>query len=221
MKRLTLFAGHYGSGKTNLAVNFARRMAEQGLPVTLADLDIVNPYFRSADSREELERAGVKLISLPYAGSNVDLPSLPPEAYSLVQDRSRYGVIDLGGDDRGAYALGLYRDAIIEENDYENLMVVNFLRPLTRDPEEALEALKEIEAVSGIPFTGVVNNTNLGAETTPELIIEGRRKAEAFGRLAGLPLRFTSAEEGFLPALRAAGEKELFGMTLQKRPTET
>ncbi len=220
MKRLHLFAGHYGSGKTNLAVNWALYLSRLHLPVTLADLDIVNPYFRSKDSCEELEAAGVRVIALPFAGSNVDLPALPPEAYSLIEDHSRYAVLDLGGDDRGAYALGRYRDGILEEKNYENYFVVNFLRPLTRQPEEALEAMREIEAVAGIPFTGIVNNTNLGPETGTEMVLAGRDKALELGRLAGLPLCFTAAEESLLPALREQGEHNLFGLTLQKRPTE-
>ena len=108
MKRVTLFCGHYGSGKTNLAVNYALSLRGKGLEVSLADLDIVNPYFRSKDSAAELEEAGVRVIALPFANSSVDLLSLPSSAYSLVQDRSRYAVLDIGGDDRGAYALGRF-----------------------------------------------------------------------------------------------------------------
>ena len=108
MKRVTLFCGHYGSGKTNLAVNYALSLRRKGLEVSLADLDIVNPYFRSKDSADQLEEAGVRVIALPFANSSVDLPSLPSSAYSLVQNRSRYAVLDIGGDDRGAYALGRF-----------------------------------------------------------------------------------------------------------------
>ena len=105
-KRVTLFAGHYGSGKTNIAVNYALRLAREGKKVVIADLDIVNPYFRTKDSAAELAAAGVELISPQFANSNVDLPALPAEAYRLVEDRSVYAVMDIGGDDRGAYALG-------------------------------------------------------------------------------------------------------------------
>lgn len=219
MKRLQLFAGHYGSGKTNLAVNFALELARQGLPVSLADLDIVNPYYRSKDSQAELEAAGVRLIALPFAGSNVDLPALPPEAYSLVEDLSRYGVLDIGGDDRGAYALGRYRDRILAENDFDNLFVVNFLRPLTRTPEEALEVMEEIRGVCGLPFTGIVNNTNLGAETAAETVLKGQEKAEALSLLTGLPLIMTGAEASLAEELEHT-IKTVFPLVLQKRPTE-
>ena len=116
-KRLTLFAGHYGSGKTNIAVNYALHLAREGKEVCIADLDIVNPYFRTKDSEKELLVAGIKLVSPQYANSNVDLPALPAESYRLVQDKSTYGIMDIGGDDRGAYALGRYADAIKKEND--------------------------------------------------------------------------------------------------------
>ena len=104
--RVTLFAGHYGSGKTNLAVNYARRLARDGRAVTLADLDIVNPYFRAKDSEALLRQEGIRLLSSPYANSNVDIPALPQEMYAVIDDRSRYAVLDIGGDDRGALALG-------------------------------------------------------------------------------------------------------------------
>ena len=140
-KRVTLFAGHYGSGKTNIAVNYALRLAGEGKKTAIADLDIVNPYFRTADSARELAEAGVDLISPQFANSNVDLPALPAEAYRLVEDRSLYAVMDIGGDDRGAYALGRYVPYIREEGDYRMVFVANFSRPLTRTPEEALEVM--------------------------------------------------------------------------------
>ena len=124
-KRLTLFAGHYGSGKTNIAVNYALSLAGEGKRVCIADLDIVNPYFRTKDSEGELSRAGITLISPRYANTNVDLPALPPESYRLVQDKSSFGVMDIGGDDRGAFALGRFAEAIKEEGDYRMAFVVN------------------------------------------------------------------------------------------------
>ena len=130
-KRLTLFAGHYGSGKTNIAVNYALELAHSGKKVCIADLDIVNPYFRTADSAKELADAGIDLVSPKFANSNVDLPALPAEAYRLVEDKSSYGVMDIGGDDRGAYALGRYVPYIIKENNYRMIYVANCYRALT------------------------------------------------------------------------------------------
>lgn len=197
MKRVTLFCGHYGSGKSNIAVNYAERIALLGLPVALADIDIVNPYFRSADSRKELEAAGVRVISLPFANSNVDLPALPQEVYGLVQRRDIHAVLDVGGDDRGALALGRYVPYILEENDYEMLFVVNFYRPLTRDAESAFEVLREIETAAGMRFTGIANNSNLGEETTPDVIERTFPEAEKLTRLSGLACKMTVFEERF------------------------
>ena len=194
-KRLTLFAGHYGSGKTNIALNYALWLRRQGLKVTVADLDIVNPYFRTKDGAEQLKAAGVRLISSDYANSNVDLPALPGEAYSLVDDKSACGVIDVGGDDRGALALGRYVPGIREENDYEMLFVLNKARPLTRSIDDALEIFYEIEAACALPFTAIVNNTNLGPLTKAEDVIAGERFAQEFAERVKLPLKMSCASE--------------------------
>ena len=213
MKRVTLFCGHYGSGKTNIAVNYALALRERGLDVALADLDIVNPYFRSKDSTPELERAGVKVISLPFANSSVDLPALPSQAYSLVQDRTRHAVLDIGGDDRGAYALGRFVPYLLEEDDFEMLYVVNFYRPLTTTVQEALDVMHEIEGACGLSFTGIVNNSNLGAETTAQTVLATAGKASDLCRTAGLPLFATTAE-------RSVACGDMVPIVLQKRPFE-
>ena len=176
-------------------MNYALWLNRQALPAALADIDVVNPYFRSADSRRELEAAGVQVISLPFANSNVDLPALPQEVYGLVQRRDVYAVLDIGGDDRGALALGRYVPYILEENDFDNLFVVNFYRPLTRTADEALEVLREIELACRLPFTGIVNNSNLGRETTAADIERTFPLAEELSQKAGLPIRFTSFEQ--------------------------
>ena len=194
-KRLTLFAGHYGSGKTNIAVNYAIAMAGEGKQVCIADLDIVNPYFRTKDSAARLAQAGVELISPQFANSNVDLPALPAEAYRLVQDKRIYGVMDIGGDDRGAYALGRYVPYIKEENDYRMIFVANCCRPLTATAEDAMEVMREIEAACGLRFTDIVNNSNLGPETEPQTVLDSLPYIEQLSRLSGLPVFAHTAEE--------------------------
>jgi len=194
-KRLTLFAGHYGSGKTNIAVNYALLLAAEGKPVTIADLDIVNPYFRTKDSEAVLSAAGIDLISPQFANTNVDLPALPAEAYRLVSDKSSFAVMDIGGDDRGAYALGRYTPFIKEENNYRMAFVANPYRPLTAKPEEALEVMREIETACHLPFTCIVNNANLGRETEARHVLDAVPYMEELSRLSGLPLWLTAAEE--------------------------
>ena len=200
-KRLTLFAGHYGSGKTNIAVNYAMYLAAEGKKVCIADLDIVNPYFRTKDSAGTLEAAGVELISPQFANSNVDLPALPAESYRLVQDKTTYGIMDIGGDDRGAYALGRFVPSILQENDYRMVFVANSYRPLTRTPEEALEVMREIEAACGLRFTDIVNNANLGHETTPDNVLDAVPYMEKLSRLSGLPIFAHTAEVNVARAL--------------------
>ena len=192
-KRLTLFAGHYGSGKTNIAVNYALKLAAEGKKVVIADLDIVNPYFRTKDSEAVLNAAGVSLISPQFANTNVDLPALPAEAYRLVEDKSIYGIMDIGGDDRGAYALGRYVPAMKAEDNYRMVFVANCYRPLTRTPEEALEVMREIEAACGLQFTDIVNNSNLASETTAETVLFSQDFVEKLSQLSGLPIFATTA----------------------------
>ena len=191
-KRLTLFAGHYGSGKTNIAVNYALHLANEGKNVCIADLDIVNPYFRTADSKEILEKAGIELISPQFANTNVDLPALPAKAYKLVQDKSCYGIMDIGGDDRGAYALGRYAPYLREENNYRMVFVANCSRPLTRTAQDAMEVMRDIEAACGLSFTDIVNNTNLASFTDAQTLLDSQHFIAQLCELSGLPLFFTS-----------------------------
>ena len=200
-KRLTLFAGHYGSGKTKIAVNYALLLAGEGKDVVIADLDIVNPYFRTKDSAAVLEAAGVQLISPQFANSNVDLPALPAEAYRLVQDKSIYGIMDIGGDDRGAYALGRYVPTLKEENNYRMVFVANCYRPLTRTPEDAMEVMREIEEACKLRFTDIINNSNLASETTPQTVLESQDYMEKLSALSGLPIFATTAEYTVAEAL--------------------
>lgn len=218
-KRITLFAGHYGSGKTNIALNYARwlKCAAPG-PVAVADLDIVNPYFRTKDSAAELAAEGIGLVVSGFANSNVDFPALPKETYALVADGGTRVVVDVGGDDRGALALGRYVDDIRASGDYEMLAVVNASRPLTRTPEDAVEALREIEAACALPFTGIVNNTNLGQETTAADVAASLPYADGVAAIMGIPLRFTCCAAPLADELASVlpPAHRLFPLTIQK-----
>ena len=213
-KRLTLFAGHYGSGKTNIAVNYAVRLAREGKKVCIADLDIVNPYFRTKDSEAELTREGIELISPQFANSNVDLPALPAESYRLIHDRSVYGIMDIGGDDRGAYALGRFVPAIKAEDDYRMAFVVNCYRPLTSTPEDALEIMREIEDACGLKFNCIVNNSNLGEETVQGVVLDSLEYVEKLCRISGLPLWMHTAEASIAEELR---DLPVMPLVLQKK----
>jgi len=180
--------GHYGSGKTNFAVNLALQRRAAGAQVVLCDLDIVNPYFRSSDFAARVEAQGIEMVSPPFAGSNVDLPALSGRLDGVLAEQGpRQVILDVGGDDAGAVALGRYARVLLPRGPAV-LYVVNARRPVTDTPAAALEILREIEAVSRIRATHIVNNTNLGAETTPRVLEESQDYIRELCRLSGLPL---------------------------------
>lgn len=190
--RITIFAGHYGSGKTSLAVSYALWLRQRYENVMIADLDIVNPYFRTKDSAEVLEAAGIRLISSRYANTNVDVPSMPAEANALF-DGVGHGIIDLGGDDRGALAFGRYSERFAaQKEDKAALLVVNLYRPLSRDADQVLAIRDEIEEAARFRFTGIVNNSNLGAETTAEDVLDTLPVIEEISARSGLPVVMTA-----------------------------
>ena len=215
-KRITLLCGHYGSGKTNVAINMAYELKKQYNDVVIADLDIVNPYFRTKDSAAELEQNGIRLICSEYAGTNVDIPALPQQIYSLTDDKAVKAVIDVGGDDRGALALGRISPKIAEENDYEALLVINQFRPLTPDAASTLEVLKEIEQACGLRMTGLVNNSNLGVETTPEDVLGSVAYAKEVSEITGLPVLCTSVNQTLYTELEGKIEN-LLPLRLQEK----
>jgi len=197
LKPLTLIVGHYGVGKTNLTVNFALDLRKADQAVTLVDLDIVNPYFRSSDYTEMLEDAGISVVAPIFARTTLDNPALSPAIAGAFEESDGYVLIDVGGDDVGATALGRFR-ALLASRAYDLLYVVNRNRNLTPTPADALGILHEIEAVTGLKATGIINNTHLQFETSCETV----RAGEAFGtecaRLAELPLVCVSVPAGIM-----------------------
>ncbi len=183
--------------------------------VTVADLDIVNPYFRTKDSADYFEESGIRLICSPYANSNVDIPALPAEMYALTDDRSMHAVLDIGGDDRGALVLGRLAPAILAEDNYDMLAVINRYRPLTRDTASTVEVLREIEAAGGICFTGIVNNSNLGELTTAADIIASVAYADGVAAAMGLPVVMTTVRGDLYDAVEAQ-VPHAFPLGLQK-----
>ena len=204
-KRITIICGHYGSGKTNLAVNLAVSLKRQGRDVTLVDLDIVNPYFRSADFAEILNNNGISTINPTFANSNLDIPSLTANINGVFEQKNRTAIIDVGGDDAGAAALGRYARMLENENNFSFLYVINCCRYLTKTPEEAVQILREIEQMSRIKATGIVNNSNLAQQTTAETVIASAAYAAEVARLSGLPLVATCYNRGLQNEVVAAG----------------
>jgi RecA/RadA recombinase len=196
MKKITIITGHYGSGKTNLSVNLAVKAAEEGKKVAVVDLDLVNPYFRTADFKQLFEDKGIKLIAPDFANTNLDVPSIQFDVEQLAASEDCL-IIDVGGDDAGATALGRYAEALLEmlPGDIDMLYVINQRRTLTSNADEAVTLMYEIEAASRMKHTAIVNNTNLGCETSSEIIAESAEFADRVAEKTGLPLAFTTCPE--------------------------
>ncbi|MBR6502157.1 MAG: hypothetical protein IKT42_01830 [Clostridia bacterium] len=216
-KRLTLLCGHYGSGKTNVAVNLAIQLKKQYNNLVVADLDIVNPYFRTKDSLDDFKKHGIELICSEYANTNVDIPALPADMYRLTTDKTLTAVIDVGGDDRGAYALGRLVPEIKAEDNYEMLMVINGYRPLTPDAASTIEVMREIETACNLKFTGLVNNSNVGELTTAEYVLNSMDYAIEVSKQSGLPIVMTTVKAELYDELKDKIDN-LLPMTLQAKP---
>ncbi len=217
-KRITIFSGHYGSGKTNIAVMTALAAKQVYPRVAIADIDIVNPYFRTKDSEELLASRDIRLICSPYANSNVDIPALPQDIYAVTDDKATHFILDVGGDERGALALGRIAPAVKAEGDYDMICVINCYRPLTKDLPSLLGVMAEIEAAAGLSFTALVNNSNLGAETTADVVRASYAYADSAAAKTGLPLLYTTVPEFLYPHMREEGRK-ILPLTLQKKIT--
>ncbi len=200
--KIIIVCGHYGSGKTNIAVNLAMQLAKNNVKTALVDLDIVNPYFRAADNRHQLEALGVRCILPQFANTNVDIPCLPPEVFSVFSTDETV-IFDVGGDKDGATALGFYRNAI-KNCGYDMIGVCNMYRPLTSTPDEAIENLAEIELQCGLSFTSFVNNSNLGEETAEKTVTDSFEYSLEIEKKSHLPLLFTSVKQEIGENLREA-----------------
>lgn len=176
-----VITGHYGSGKTEVAINLAKKLNN---PV-IVDMDIVNPYFRTADAKEMLEAMGVKVITPEFANTNVDVPSLPPDIFGALQGDGDV-ILDVGGDDDGAIVLGQYNKYF--EKGYQMYFVMNFLRPMTPDADGVIEILKDIEYASRIKVTGLINNTNVRGDTTAEILEKSFPEAQKVSEITNIPI---------------------------------
>jgi hypothetical protein len=209
-EKTTLFLGNFGSGKSEVAVNFAFHVADSnpGLGVSLADLDLVNPYFRSREARELLAEAGINLVLPDARYLDADLPILVPGVRALLMAGNGYAVLDVGGDDVGARVLGALTDALVP-GSYRALQVVNANRPFTRTPQGVLKIASEIEYTSFIKFTGYVCNTHLMEQTTMDDILAGVKLVREVQEVSGLPLEFVTAPEAMVPELRQHLSEEI------------
>lgn len=196
--KVSIITGHYGSGKTNFAVNLALETAKAGHACVVIDLDIVNPYFRTADFSELFSYHGIKLYAPIFSNTNLDIPALNIDINGILNG-DEYIIIDVGGDDAGAYALGRFSSSLSKVSDFQMLYVINCYRYLTKRPDEALHLLREIENVSRLSCTGIVNNSNLGKETTLLHVAESLSYADAVSNASFLPIIYTCALKNNMP----------------------
>ena len=220
MNDVTVFYGNYGSGKTELALNLALALARRHRDVTLVDLDIVNPYFRSSEHRAMLEQKGIRVIAPVYANTAVDLPALPPDI--LAAFKGGHAVFDCGGDPVGASALGglaPHFDAVRART--QALFVVNTMRPFQRSAGEIAQSMQRIEAGARLKTDGFVLNSNLGAETTGEELVQGYAILKTLAEKAGVPIKFisgTPAALDFFTKRCPDHDGELFSICVMMRP---
>ncbi|MGI6200431.1 MAG: hypothetical protein ACOYJA_06650 [Christensenellales bacterium] len=199
-ERITVFTGNYGSGKTELALHTALTLAERQSHVTLVDMDIVNPYFRSSEKRALLEAHGVQVIAPTFAGTTVDIPALPAQMVSVFDNPTGTVVIDVGGDDTGATALGRFH-AYFQREPYVMHYVINTLRPMSQDEWGIDRMMEGICRRSRLQIADLIHNTNLARETTAQMVVEGQRIVDQVSARTGLPCAFLAGTPEILAAL--------------------
>lgn len=209
-EKVRIFIGHFGSGKSEVSVNYAMDLKKENSDVILLDFDIVNPFFRSADAEKYLNEQGIRTILPMFANTNVDTPVLTGEVMAAFDDENAISVFDVGGDDLGAKAVGAFKEKIAEVG-YELFFVCNIFRPMTDTIEKISSMFEEVCETAGLEATGLVNNTNLLEETTGEIIYEGHQMLSEFSKQIGVPIKMTvgkdAALQEFKKILREKGEE--------------
>jgi RecA/RadA recombinase len=215
--RIRVFTGHFGSGKTEIAINYVLNLNAQGKKACIADLDIVNPYFCTRDEKVFLEEKGIKVIATSKDFANAELGTVSPEVFSVFNDKSYEAVMDVGGDDQGAVALGQY-NRYFKEEDYDMYFVINTTRPFTRDAQGVVEFLRDIERASRLKVKYLINNTNLSYETEIEHILEGQKIVREVSRLTGIPVIYTTVREDLVDKLPKDIEGEVMPIKIFMLP---
>ena len=217
MKKITIFTGHYGSGKTEIAINYALSEAKSGLKTVICDLDIVNPYFRTKDAEAPLEKAGIAVISPDFANTNVDLPSLPSQIQSVFDKDYESVIFDVGGDPDGAIALGAYQKKIAALS-YELIIVVNLKRPLTETEEDIKLMVQGIEKASRLKASYFINNTNISYETTTDTLLWHREILENVSELLHIPILYIAGTRDVVKNLPIQDQPKVLELSLYLNP---
>lgn len=214
--RITMIVGAYGSGKTEIAVNYAFWLNAQNRNVSLVDLDIVNPFFRSRDLRDLLEEQGIAVISSHQGLETADIPALSPKIYAVLDDKKRHAVLDVGGDPAGARALSRFNARIVQE-PYDLWMVINPFRPDTNDMVHLTEMKERLERAARLKVTAIIDNTNMGVETQAADRLHGRRIIHEAAKAWNLPIRWRTLS-GDCPPESQEDDVPVFPIKLYLRP---
>ncbi len=207
LKNFIVITGHYGCGKTNFAINLAFDFVKSGKEVTVVDMDLINPYFRTSDFKGILEEKGIEVITPVFGATNLDIPSLPASMYSIFEKKDRVVIVDVGGDDAGSTVLGRFRPQF-ENTDYDMLYVINRYRSMSTDMDEAIEVLEEIKAVSGLKPSKLVNNSHLMFETTAEVLRNGMDFADDISKKTGLPVYCTTVRRDIFDRVKNSNNND-------------
>ena len=219
MKRFNIFAGNFGSGKTELVLNFAVNAADSGKKVMLVDMDLINPYFKSSSQISMLHSKGIEVVSPGFANTLSDTPSLSPKIYSAFTSGCDVVIFDSGGDPDGATVLGFLEEKFKENiDDLDFFMVLNTRRPMQGTPKDIVDLLGDIEDASRLKITGLINNTNLSRETDAQVIEQSREVVKTVSNLTGIPVRYTSVLQELCNAGGFGIDGELMPIKLYLRP---
>ena len=204
IKGVVVIVGNYGSGKTEVAINLGVKRKRDGVDVLLADLDLVNPYFRTREARNQLADLGIEVILPPRKYHNADLPILSPKVGGLIRNPAALSILDAGGDGVGTRVLAALAD-MFRKNPVEMLQVINPFRPFTADVEGCLVMRDRIEAASRLKVTGLIGNAHLLDDTRADDVLKGYELVTDVSRASGLPVVFITASEDLIPAVQAGG----------------
>ncbi|MBU5591812.1 Mrp/NBP35 family ATP-binding protein [Clostridium sp. MSJ-4] len=217
MSRIRVFTGHFGSGKSEISINYALNLARLGKKVSLVDIDIVNPYFCIRDLKKPLEAQGVRVISADPHFSNAELMVVPPEVISAFNDKSAEVVMDIGGDNMGATVLGQYNQYFKEE-PYDLYFVVNNNRPLTSDALGVEDYIESIERSSRLKVTYLISNTNLSYETTEEHILKGDKEVNELSKKLGIPYKYVVCRHDMVDSIKDKVHAEILPIDIYMKP---
>lgn len=215
-KRIRIIIGHYGSGKTEFSINYAMKLSAQDKKVALVDLDVVNLYFRSREKAEILEANGIRIIGGSIRASSLDIPSIPGEVLSPIQDTSYNLIMDVGGDPAGARALGRYHP-YLKEGSYDMFFVLNANRPETKSLEKAMEYMVKIQDVARCKITGIINNTHMLKSTSMEDVLKGYDLAKKVSEETKIPIKYNVCLSTIADSINEVLEGEIFPINLYMR----